>query len=337
MKELPLKPLLTALTLPRLLNLVKVWSSLLLSKTVRRPVNWGMPYVLTVEPTNVCNLSCPQCDTGAGLLRRTKGFLDIGLYEKILQDHRRSLLYLLLYDQGEPLLHPDYVRLVRMAKAHRVCVTCCSNGVLLADHRLAQDLVASGLDTVIVSVDGLTPESYRVYRKGGNLDEVLQGIRNLAAAKREQASHTPRLLIQFLVMKHNEHERAGLLDRARAWGADQVLFKSVQVRNENGAQTFLPQEERYRRYRLTAHGLAVKGRPVAFCERLWYSSVIHWDGSIVPCCFDKDDHHLLGTLRETGWAAIWRGEKRKRFIKRISTENKPPICKNCTHGLRLYI
>jgi len=336
MKELSLKQLAAALTVPRLLNLLAVWASLLLSKTIRRPLHWGMPYVLTVEPTNVCNLACPQCDTGAGLLRRAKGFLDPALYEKILLTHHRSLLYLLLYDQGEPLLHRDYAGLVQLAKAHRVCVTCSTNGILLADSSLADRLVASGLDNVIVSLDGLTPESYRAYRKGGELDLVRQGIRHLVDARRAQASRTPRILLQFLVMKHNEHERAGLIDNARAWGADQVLFKSVQVRNEEDAQLFLPQDEKYRRYRLSANGLTVKGAPVAFCERLWYSSVIHWDGAVVPCCFDKDNHHRLGSLRETNWPAIWRGEKRKAFITQVHSANKPPICKNCTHGLRIY-
>jgi radical SAM protein with 4Fe4S-binding SPASM domain len=336
MRELPLRSLLKALTLPRTINLLSVLSALLISKIVRRPVRWGMPYVLTIEPTNCCNLSCPQCDTGAGLLQRRKGFLDMALYEKILVEHHRSLLYLLLYDQGEPLLHPEYIRLVQKAKAHRVCVTCSTNGMMAADKTLAMNLVAGGLDNMIISLDGLAPESYSRYRQGGDLAQVQQCIRNMVAARRELASRTPRLLIQFLVMKHNEHERAELLQRAQAWGVDGVLFKSVQVRNEQDAETFLPQEEKYRRYRRSPQGWLVKGRPSPFCDRLWYSSVVHWDGTIVPCCFDKDNHHVLGHYMNSSWRSIWHGEKMAQFIARINTENKPHICRNCTHGLCIY-
>jgi radical SAM protein with 4Fe4S-binding SPASM domain len=295
-----------------------------------------MPYVLTIEPTNGCNLSCPQCDTGAGLLQRRKGFLDAALYEKILVEHHRSLLYLLLYDQGEPLLHPEYAYLVRKAKEHRVCVTCSSNGMMAADKTLAANLVASGLDNMIISLDGLAPETYSRYRQGGDLEQVLQAIHNLVAAKRDLASRTPRLLIQFLVMKHNEHERAELQKRARAWGVDGVLFKSVQVRDEKDAETYLPVEETYRRYRRSIHGWVVKGRRSALCDRLWYSSVVHWDGTIVPCCFDKDNHHVIGQYPNSSWRSIWYGEKMSGFMARIKSENKPHICRNCTHGLRIY-
>jgi radical SAM protein with 4Fe4S-binding SPASM domain len=336
MRELPLRQLLMALTLPRLINLLIVMSSLLVTKIVRRPVRWGMPYVLTIEPTNCCNLSCPQCDTGAGLLQRRKGFLDLELYEKILVEHHRSLLYLLLYDQGEPLLHPNYTHLIQIAKAHRICITCSSNGVLVADKDIATNLVASGLDNMIISLDGLSPETYSRYRQGGDLDKVVQGIHNLVAAKRKRTSRTPRLLIQFLVMKHNEHERAELPTRARRWGVDGVLFKSVQVRNETDAETFLPHEEKYRRYRHSHQGWVVKGRPSPFCDRLWYSGVVHWDGSIVPCCFDKDNHHLLGLYQDSSWRSLWHGEKMAQFSQDTKSENKPQICRNCTHGLHIY-
>jgi len=336
MKEVPLFRLLASLTPYRLMNLGQVFISLGISRLSGRPVSWGLPLVLTIEPTNRCDLACPQCSTGAGLLRRPRGALPLALYQHILQQTQRSLLYLLLYDQGEPLLHADYMEMIRLAKTAKVVVTCCSNGQLLADFNKACELASSGLDQIILSVDGLEESSYQIYRQGGRLERVVAAIANLRKAREQLRQKTPRICLQFLVMKHNEHELERVRDTARCWGADRVLIKSVQVRSLQNADRFLPLAEKYRRYPFGSGRLTVKSRKSKICDRLWTGCVVHQDGHVVGCCFDKDESALLGRLSEQSFITIWRGEALRHFRRRVAGSCKPDICNNCTHGLALY-
>ncbi|OPZ67342.1 MAG: pyrroloquinoline quinone biosynthesis protein PqqE [bacterium ADurb.Bin478] len=336
MKEVPLFRLLACLTPYRLMNLGQVYTSLGLSRLSGRPISWGLPLVLTIEPTNRCNLACPQCSTGAGLLQRPYGDLSPALYQRILQQTQRSLLYLLLYDQGEPLLHAEYVEMVRLAKAAKVVVTCSSNGQLLADFAQARELVSSGLDQIILSVDGLEESTYQIYRRGGRLENVVAAIAHLRRAREQLKQKTPRICLQFLVMKHNEHEVERVHDTARRWGADRVLIKSVQVRSPQDADRFLPLAEKYRRYTLGSGRLTVKSKKSKICDRLWTGCVIHQNGHVVGCCFDKDESALLGRLTEQPFLTIWRGEALRHFRRRVAGSCKPDICNNCTHGLDLY-
>lgn len=336
MREIPIAKLLTALTPARLFNIGLVALSLGLAKLIRRPIAWGLPFVMTVEPTNRCQLACPQCDRGAGLLQRPTGDMRLSLFDDILRQTHRSVLYLLLYDQGEPLLHADYVEMVRNAKRHRMVVTCCSNGQELADADKAWELAASGLDNLILSVDGLTEATFQVYRQGGQLNRVIAAIGHIRQAREALRQKTPRICLQFIVMKHNEQEIVGLPVVARRWGADRVLLKSLQVRTAEDGDQWLPKNETFRRYAHRPGQLFVKNRADHLCSRLWYSCVVHQDGSVVGCCFDKDNHHVFGDLTIEPFSTIWQGGKTRTFRRAVAETPKPEICHNCTHGLAIY-
>jgi len=51
----------------------------------------------------------------------------------------------------------------------------------------------------------------------------------------------------------------------------------------------------------------IKNELLNHCWKLWHSTVITWDGKIVPCCFDKDAQHQLGDLNSKIWQKIGRG------------------------------
>ncbi len=231
---------------------------------------------------------------------------------------------------------PSVEEMVRLAKAAKVVVTCSSNGQLLADFAQARELVSSGLDQIILSVDGLEESTYQIYRRGGRLENVVAAIAHLRRAREQLKQKTPRICLQFLVMKHNEHEVERVHDTARRWGADRVLIKSVQVRSPQDADRFLPLAEKYRRYTLGSGRLTVKSKKSKICDRLWTGCVIHQNGHVVGCCFDKDESALLGRLTEQPFLTIWRGEALRHFRRRVAGSCKPDICNNCTHGLDLY-
>jgi MoaA/NifB/PqqE/SkfB family radical SAM enzyme len=151
----------------------------------------GLPHVLMIEPTNECNLHCPLCPTGAGKLKRPKGQMSLDLYQGILADLDGALSRVMLYNYGEPFLHPRLLDMIALAHQAEVHTHVSTNGLLFLRSASADDLIASGLDYMRVSMDGATDDTYNVYRVGGNLEKVLEGVQLLQECKRKLNKRKP--------------------------------------------------------------------------------------------------------------------------------------------------
>lgn len=338
MKEVSLSQLARTLTLPRLVNATSVMSGYLLSAFTKKNYVWGVPPVLTVEPTNICNLRCPLCVTGNGSMERPKGRMDLATYRRLIDELADRLMYVILYQQGEPYINHHFLDFVSYAKARRLYVTTSTNAHYF-DIETCQRTVESGIDTMIVSVDGATPESYAKYRVGGRLEKVLEGIRNLVAAKKAARRKTPYLYLQFLIMRHNEHEIPAMEKLARDLGVDRFLKKNVQVETLAEAREWLPQEERFRRYAVGTEDFVVKHGGKGTCPRPWLSAMVNWDGTIVPCCFDKNGKHTVGDMRRNGlFVKIWNAAEYQNFRQEmLNYRDGIDICKNCNQGLGIFV
>jgi len=322
----------------RFTNSIKLYRSYKRSKGEKmrsNPQIKGQPVALSIEPTTSCNLRCPQCPSGLRSFTRDTGMLDIDMFEKLVEDNYQTLLYLLLYFQGEPYLHPQFYELVKVA-AKRDIYTATSTNAHYLNPENAKKTVESGLDRIIISIDGVTAESYKKYRIGGSLDKVLEGTKNLVAAKKEAKSNTPFIIWQFIVFSHNEHEIEAVKKMGNAMGVDQVAIKTAQVYDETGAQDLLPQNEELNRYQSTDN-LQLKNPMKDECWKMWHSCVITWDGFVVPCCFDKDASYQLGNIQENSLATIWQGSKYQAFRKTLWKGRKNiPICTNCSEGTKVW-
>jgi MoaA/NifB/PqqE/SkfB family radical SAM enzyme len=172
---------------------------------------------LSVEPTTSCNLRCPEKNAPSGLraFTRPTGMLDKNLFQSIVDQVHRHTTWLTFYFQGEPFLHPGFLEMVSYAVDKKIYTSTSTNAHYL-DDATAKKAVESGLQRLILSIDGLTQETYEQYRVGGRLEKVLEGTRNLVKWKKNNSrSSTPHLIFQFLVVRHNEHEIGALLDLAR--------------------------------------------------------------------------------------------------------------------------
>ncbi len=227
-KEVAVSQVLRALTLKRLWNAAINTASFIISGVTKKNVVWGVPSIVNVEPTNICNLRCPLCVTGSMQMKRPYGRMDFSHFKKFIDQVADKIIYITLYHQGEPYLHKQFNDMVSYAKSKGVYVATSTNAHFFTPE-LSKAVVDSGLDSMIISLDGVTQESYAKYRVLGRLDVVLDGIRNLVAAKREAKSKTPYLFLQFLVMKHNEHEIPQMKQLARNLGVDRLLIKTTQV------------------------------------------------------------------------------------------------------------
>ncbi len=336
--EIILSRLLRSLTLRRLSNLIRTGSSFLLSAILRKNILWGRPTILTIEPTNLCNLRCPLCTTGNGEMTRARGHMSVETFREILDKMGRDIFFLLLYHQGEPYLNTHFLEFVRMAKKQNIYCTTSSNGHYF-DEETIRATIESGLDSMIVSIDGVSQKSYEKYRVKGDLQKVIDGSRRFMEIKKELGKKTPLIAWQFLVMKHNESEIPEIKRLAKEVGVDRLLIKNIEVRSEEEAAEWLPQDEKYSRYAFDGKRLEVKNSEKQSCPRPWLSTLINWDGSMAPCCFDKNGHFDMGNINEAAdLNALWRGEPFENFRTQLATDRKSiEMCRNCNQGLGSFI
>ncbi|MBU6177656.1 MAG: SPASM domain-containing protein [Bacteroidetes bacterium] len=329
--------LFSKLTWRRFINALKVWSSYQLSKWTGKPIQWGLPISISFEPTTSCNLRCPECPSGLRSFSRPTGMLQRDFFSSTIDQLHLELFYLIFYFQGEPYLNPDFLDMVRYAADRKIYTATSTNGHYLTDTN-ARRTIESGLDRLIISIDGTTQEVYQQYRVGGNLEKVLEGARTLMHWKKQLKSKTPFVVFQFLVVRPNEHQLEEARALAKQIGVDAIWFKTAQVYDfENDPNQLIPLNSSYSRYRKTEKGTEFKGQLTNHCWRLWHDPVITWDGLVAPCCFDKDASHRLGDLKQESFATIWRSDSYKKFRATLLQGRKHiDICANCSEGTKVW-
>lgn len=329
--------MLSKLSLRRSWNAAKVLSSYYISKWTKKPVQWGLPISISFEPTTSCNLRCPECPSGLRAFTRPTGMLKKDFFRETIDQLHRELFYLVFYFQGEPYLNPDFLDMVQYASSKKIYTATSTNAHYLTAAN-AKRTVESGLDRLIISIDGTTQEVYQQYRVGGRLDKVIAGARNIVEAKKELKSKTPFVIFQFLVVKPNEHQIEEVKKLAAEVGVDDVWFKTAQVYDyENDPNQLIPSLDKFSRYKKTATGNIFKGKLSNHCWRLWNDPVITWDGLVAPCCFDKDALHKMGNLRNKNFREIWHDKEYKTFRTKLLTGRKNiDICANCSEGTKVW-
>ena len=330
---------LSKLHLSKIWNIGLLWLSYQLSKIFLIDQPWGLPMTLSIEPTTACNLRCPECPSGLRSFTRPTGTLSSDLFDRILSDQHRTLTYLIFYFQGEPYIHPSFLDMVARAHQKGIYTITSTNGHFLND-ALAERTVKSGLDRLIISVDGTTQEVYEQYRKGGKLDHVLQGARNVIAWKKKLGSRSPHVIFQFLVVRPNEHQITDIKRLATELGVDEVKYKTAQLYDYRYGHELMPQDPSFRRYQLNQDGTYELAYTVEDrCWKLWHASVITWDGKVLPCCFDKDATHELGDISHaTSFETIWRSKAYRSFRRRLRENGRSDIdiCANCSEGCKVW-
>ena len=315
----------------RHINALGLGFSFLSSTITHKAFIAGMPVSAGVEITNYCNLKCPQCTTGSGSMTRANGFMKEEMFDKFISEAGQFLYNINLYFQGEPMLHPQFFSFI--AKPGRPKITVSTNGHFLSEENSFK-LVRSGIDKLIVSLDGMDSETYSRYRVAGDIDKVTAGIRNVSSELLKFKTSL-KLEVQFLVNRFNESQIPLVKKFAKEVNAS-LKLKSVQVLNMEETEQWMPAIEKFKRYKKNQNGIFIpKNHFNNNCLRLWMNPVITWDGKVIPCCFDKNAEHVMGDLNEQSFREIWLGEKFKTFRSSVLKGRKSiEICRNCTSGLR---
>lgn len=329
--------LLKYFTVQRFLNVIKILSSFSLSRFIRRAVIWGMPISYSIEPTNHCNLKCPECPSGLGSLTRPLGFISPGFYEELIDEISESGFYLQLYFQGEPYINKNLNRMIRYAQQKKMYVSISTNGHFFNEKNI-DSILNNAPDKLIFSMDGLDEISYQNYRVGGSFQKVDSGIRLLSRRKKELKLKKPFIELQFIVMKQNEHLLEKVREYGKSIGVDRVVFKTMQISSYENALRFLPEKEEFSRYEIKNGSFRIKGKLKNHCFALWRTSVITWDGRVVPCCFDKDAEFEFGKVNGRSFNDIWKSIEYNLFRQKIlDNRGDNKMCSNCTEGMNMNI
>ena len=284
----------------------------------------GLPFLLQLEPTNRCDLNCSLCLTGAGKLKRPRGDMSLEEFKKILNHLQTSLIYIVLYNLGEPLLNPDIYKMIEYAKKKKI-FTRLSTNANFSDKGHIKNILSSGLDELVISLDCATEETYRSYKKSTDFNRVLNNISLLIKERGQRPK--PFINLQFLVMSSTEQEIGKFKKLVKDLGVDKGLIKKVRVDYfaKEPEYGLLPKDKRFHR---DIYRNKVKKTT---CFRPWISTLVLWDGVVVPCCFDMNGDFILGNAAGKKITQIWNNKEYAVFRKKIAKNlDSPPLCSQCS-------
>ena len=320
------------LSIIKIVNLIKLIISYLFSLFCLQPIRNIYPHFISIETTNYCNLHCPECPVGSGKITVIeKSAFNIDLYKRFIAEIGPTLQHVIFYFQGEPFLNNQLMELITQTHNAGIYTSTSTNGQFL-DKKTAKETVLSGLDKLIVSIDGTTQDVYQAYRVGGILQKAIDGITYVVEWKKELNSITPFIEIQFLVLKTNEHQMKEMQKLAKSLLVDRLTFKSAQLYDIEKGNELLTTIKRYARYKETSGGTyKIKGVQRNRCWRLWSGVVINVHGEVLPCCFDKSSEYSFGNINDNSFFDCWQSSKAHEFRQSILTNRKQfDICRNCT-------
>lgn len=192
------------------------------------------PVFANIDPTNVCNLRCVECDVGTGNHEHPRGQMKMDLYEKIMREIGPYLIHLDFFRYGEPLMHKNILKMIEMAeKKYAIHVRISTNFSMKFSEGFLRGLVKSGLSELVISADDVEQELYEQYRVGGDINLVIKNLENLNSIKKEMNSSTPTIGWQALMFKFNQNRKDVIEKKARELGADQFGFAPAFVSASN--------------------------------------------------------------------------------------------------------
>ena len=308
-----------------------------------------MPLFVSVEPANICQLRCPECPVGVRNKLKTIDHrpstndqrlttndplsMSRDVWQRTLAEVRDTALVIQFYFQGEPLLNKNLPAMIREAHEAGLYTIVSTNAQALTP-AMADALVAAGLDRIIISMDGLTEESYNAYRVGGSLEKTKAAIRYLSEAKNKKnlspfTFHlSPLIELQCLRLKTNEHEWQAFKREYKALGADRLVFKTAQLYDYQNGHPLMPSDPRYSRYVKGSDGLYHRRKLGRGCLRVWSGVVVTTTGEVLPCCYDKAHAHAYGNIMDAPLAQLFASDRANVFRQAALSET-PQICKEC--------
>jgi MoaA/NifB/PqqE/SkfB family radical SAM enzyme len=321
-----------------------------------------VPSELQVEVTGACNLRCRMCLVRyRPPLGRLAASMPVARFRALL-DELPGVQRVTLQGLGEPLLAPDLLAMVALARERGAEVGFNTNGMLLGRERSAQ-LVALGVDWLHVSLDGALAATHESIRGDADFDRIAANVRELVAVRREAGAARPRLALNVVAMRRNVQELAGIVRLAAEWGVERVWVQNLShsfgdraddpsfaaIRTFTAAEALWDDDEPVRhavdaaRAEAAARGVDLRvprvrstprpprppGQPG--CDWPWRSAYVRHDGLVQPCCMLMgEDRAILGDAGRDGFTAVWNGAPYRAFREALLGDAPPEVCRGCS-------
>jgi organic radical activating enzyme len=292
----------------------------------RKYVNYALPRTrvrtypdrLYVESTNECNLKCIMCPNGLGLMERPRGFMEFGLFKKIMDEMAPHVRASTIHIWGEPLLHPRIIEMIHYGKRHGAKLEMSTNATLL-DEETAGRLLDSELNMIYLCLDGTTKETYEAIRRKSDYETTVANIQRFIEMKDATGRVLPNVFLQIVEMKPT---KAQIEEFKRRWTVPGVTGINVKAFDSWGSQV----EEINRLRDDQRRAPATRYH----CPNLWYHAHIYWDGTLVCCDRDYDAKYPLGNVAG-GVMKAWNGPEMTELRRKHLTGDLAdvPSCENC--------
>ncbi len=286
------------------------------------------PFVIFVDPADTCNFRCKFCPTGdRGLMKKTHGrnfgIMDFNLYKKIINDiceFEEPIKVLRLYKEGEPLLNPNFVDMVKYAKDKGCAlkIDTTTNASLLNPKKNI-DVIEAGLDRINISIEGINDKLYKDFTGiSVNFKKIVENIRHFYENK---GKCEMCIKINGDILSQDERDQfyeifGNITDKifvehiAPCW--PEFELNGVEVNNE------------YNIYNQ-------KIKEVIVCPYVFYSFAVNSDGTVSLCFLDWSRKLLIGDTKLNSVKEIWNSNKLIEYQKFFLTKKRKnhPICGNC--------
>ncbi len=305
-------------------------------KARKEELLFGYPYWLVIDPCNYCSLNCPFCPTGQKRNVRTKAKLSLAGFKSVIDKLGPYLIHVDLVNWGEPFLNEDVFEMIKYAKLFGADVKVDTNMNHL-DEKGIERLVLSGLDKIVVSIDGLSQETYAKYRVGGNFSLAMGNLKSLIKKREQLKSAKPYITWQFLVFRHNEHEVEEAIKLGRQIGVDHVGVTKAFI----GEKDWIPRKSKYSNYDLEkmrgelTYNHFKQDQKHLFCSWPWEAVAVNSDLRVSSCCSVEEEKDDFGNFSKQPFEELWNGDKyleARRFIRdRKKSPGSRNVCVGCRH------
>jgi MoaA/NifB/PqqE/SkfB family radical SAM enzyme len=318
------------LTWRKRINLVKCGFDTALKKTQV----WSMPPIIQIEPTNLCNLSCPLCSVNSADPGRKKGMMSMETFNAILDELGDFLLTAILYNSGEPFINKNLPKMIAACTARNILTLTSTNGQYLQTLEEALEVVDAGLTAMIIAMDGSTQEIYQIYRKGGDIEKVKRCTALIEEAKIIRKSSFPYTNLRAVVMQQNQDDLPNIAKLANELGVNMVSYKTAGSTLFEDYVKYETTRKEFNRYEYVDGKRQEKD--LIKCPYPFRQPSIFWDGTVAGCQRDYEKMEAFGKIGEQPFAQIWNGLKARELRRMIRFGTKrPTFCARCRSQNRI--